>query len=117
MRDVQTTSNMVADGVSPSAIQLESTAQYPLIATCAIPPDRLFPIAKWAPRSGFGEQYEAWWRNVKQLLAAYGLTPADMEAVPASYSPLPTSPGAHVTSPAGFSPPGGMAWEEWWMTV
>ena len=98
------TSNMVALGSEPSD-GVQSTARYPLLATSRIPLNALFPIPKWAPRTGRTDAYVEWWRGVVQLASAFGLTEADLSDVPLNaepYTPLdrsaadrkPATPGA-----------------------
>ena len=75
------TSNMVALGSEPSD-GVSSTARYPFLATSRIPINALFPIPKWAPRTGRTDAYVEWWRGVVQLASAFGLTEADLSDVP-----------------------------------
>ena len=110
---------MVTEDVEKS-LDLNTAAQYPMLATSALPSQRLFPLQKWAPRTGYGDAYEAWWRSVKQLLAAFGLEESDMSELPAAYSPLPSSPaspGARQSVSSSSPPPAGLTRDEWWIMV
>ena len=68
---------MVAVGKTlrpPPALQ----AQTPKLATSQLHERDAFPIPKWRPRDGLNAAYPAWQAGVRRLLAAYGLTQAEL---------------------------------------
>ena len=58
------------------------TASTPLLATSAIPSAQLFKVAKWRVRDGRTLAFEACWRDLRALLAAFGITEAQLTEEP-----------------------------------
>ena len=97
---------MVALGHTVPATNESYSLRYntPLLATSPIcSAGDLFPVPKWAPRSGRGPAYAAWHRAIQQLLAAFGLAASDLaKSVPTLDSYL-----SQMASPyAGFAEEG-----------
>ena len=71
------TSNMVASRVDP--LLSSHALALPFFAISPITASQLFPIVKWAPRTGRSADYASWWRNDQQLLHAFGLTAEQLD--------------------------------------
>ena len=77
-------SNMVTEEVDRRLSTPEPTHAIPLptLAVSPVPPSQLFPLSKWAPRSGRTDSYETWWRGVVQLGNAFGIIESDLRVIP-----------------------------------
>ena len=60
------------------------------MATSAVPTPQLFPITKWAARSGRTAAHLQWWSGVRQLLAALSLTEDQIDEHPPSVPAIDT---------------------------
>ena len=71
--------HMVAMGGYDSFVPTAST---PLMATSSIASDKQFAIAKWRPRDGRTQAFQAMHKDMLALLAAFGVTEAQLSEEP-----------------------------------